>query len=125
MEVMASSDNVLRAGLTSKHVSIGDLVEVGDFGPLNPAPVPSLNRGHGLRTLAPPAAEFELWVHTAAAGQPRDPRASSSHREARPFVGSADRPGVHWACGPADGRHQGPPGARQVRLPPATWSTWM
>lgn len=33
VEVMASSDNVLRAGLTSKHVDVAELLEIADFHP--------------------------------------------------------------------------------------------
>ena len=34
-EVMANSDNVLRGGLTSKHVDVPELVSVVDFEPLD------------------------------------------------------------------------------------------
>jgi mannose-6-phosphate isomerase len=36
-ELMASSDNVLRAGLTSKRVNVAELLRVLDFGPVEPA----------------------------------------------------------------------------------------
>ncbi len=36
MEIMASSDNVLRGGLTSKNIDIPELISVLDFKPFNP-----------------------------------------------------------------------------------------
>ncbi|MEZ9312013.1 mannose-6-phosphate isomerase, class I [Vibrio sp. 10N.286.49.F3] len=36
LEIMASSDNVLRAGLTSKHIDIPELIDNVDFAPINP-----------------------------------------------------------------------------------------
>ncbi len=63
LEVMASSDNVVRAGLTPKHVDIAEMLEITDF---TPAPPPRW-RGRPLRDLdgvllAPPVEEFELVV---------------------------------------------------------------
>lgn len=60
IEVMASSDNVLRGGLTPKHVDVAELLEVLEFGVL---PVPYLEPGHpapGLSVFAPPVPDFEL-----------------------------------------------------------------
>lgn len=61
VEIMASSDNVLRAGLTPKHIDIPELLQVADFSPMapphfTPSPVPS-----GV-LLSPPVEEFELLV---------------------------------------------------------------
>ena len=55
---MASSDNVLRGGLTSKHVDVGELGRVLTFrgGPARPL---DPDRGGVYRT---PAEEFELSV---------------------------------------------------------------
>lgn len=64
IEVMAASDNVLRAGLTSKHVDRVELLEVASFAPTPPplwAPAPS--DLPGVEILAPPVEEFELGVH--------------------------------------------------------------
>jgi mannose-6-phosphate isomerase len=36
VEIMASSDNVLRAGLTPKHIDIPELLQVADFSPVAP-----------------------------------------------------------------------------------------
>lgn len=45
VELMAASNNVLRAGLTPKHVDIGELLRIVDANPVNPAilPPPSAN----------------------------------------------------------------------------------
>ncbi|BCW48169.1 mannose-6-phosphate isomerase, class I [Arthrobacter sp. StoSoilB13] len=60
IEVMASSDNVLRGGLTGKHVDIPELMRTVDFTPL---PVPCLNSSMtepGRRVWEPPFNEFQL-----------------------------------------------------------------
>lgn len=60
VEIMASSDNVLRGGLTPKHVDVPELMRVLDFtvGPvpvLDPEPI-----GPGVARYPTPAAEFAL-----------------------------------------------------------------
>lgn len=62
VEVMASSDNVLRAGLTPKHVDVPELLAVTDFTPM-PAPIWT-NDGDPdtLDEFRPPVAEFALTV---------------------------------------------------------------
>ena len=44
VELMASSDNVLRGGLTPKHVDIGELMNILDFNPLMPPVFPSTSQ---------------------------------------------------------------------------------
>lgn len=63
VEIMAASDNVLRAGLTPKHIDIAELLEVTNFTPM-PPPLWAADTGHGCTRLAPPVSEFELLVHT-------------------------------------------------------------
>lgn len=62
VEVMASSDNVLRAGLTPKHVDVPELLAVTDFSPM-PAPVWT-NDGDPdtLDEFRPPVAEFAVSI---------------------------------------------------------------
>lgn len=60
IEVMASSDNVLRGGLTTKHVDIGELLKTVEFTPLalpllNPESTPL-----GQELYCPPFDEFQL-----------------------------------------------------------------
>jgi mannose-6-phosphate isomerase len=59
LEVMASSDNVLRAGLTNKHVDAAELVRITDFIP-RPLPVVAPERDGPVLSYRPGAAEFEL-----------------------------------------------------------------
>lgn len=61
VEIMASSDNVLRAGLTAKHVDAPELMRITDFNPAPPprwAPAESGN----VRVFSPPVGEFELAI---------------------------------------------------------------
>ena len=65
MEIMANSDNVLRGGLTSKHVDVDELTSVLDFNPisgdtLSPEPV-----SDGVVRYPTPATEFVLWRLTS------------------------------------------------------------
>nr|WP_017608969.1 mannose-6-phosphate isomerase, class I [Nocardiopsis xinjiangensis] len=59
IEVMASSDNVLRAGLTGKHVDAAELLEVVDFSVL-PIPYARPEFLDGRREYRPGAPEFAL-----------------------------------------------------------------
>jgi mannose-6-phosphate isomerase len=60
VEIMAASDNVLRGGLTPKHVDVPELLRVLRFEPL-PDPVRRPVRvGPGVETWPVPVAEFAL-----------------------------------------------------------------
>ncbi|RZU62094.1 mannose-6-phosphate isomerase, class I [Zhihengliuella halotolerans] len=68
IEVMASSDNVLRGGLTPKHVDVGELLATVDFRPL-PVPFVEPNETEfGQRIYRPGFEEFELQVLEVRAG---------------------------------------------------------
>ncbi|MEV6978420.1 hypothetical protein [Kitasatospora sp. NPDC093806] len=63
VELMANSDNVLRCGLTPKHVDVAGLLAVTDFRPAEPAVLTGepIADGDGTETHYPsPAAEFHL-----------------------------------------------------------------
>ncbi|HOB50149.1 MAG TPA: mannose-6-phosphate isomerase, class I [Mycobacterium sp.] len=61
MEVMANSDNVLRGGLTPKHVDVPELLRVLDFAPVSDVRV--VTRSEGPETLyQTPTAEFAASV---------------------------------------------------------------
>jgi len=62
LEIMATSDNVLRAGLTPKHRDVAELLAVTDFTPIEPPRCLPARSGTGFAHFAPPAAEFELLV---------------------------------------------------------------
>lgn len=62
IELMAASDNVLRGGLTSKHVDVPELLKVLDF---RPQPVPYLEPERpqpGVAVFRPGVPDFELTV---------------------------------------------------------------
>jgi mannose-6-phosphate isomerase len=59
VEVMASSDNVLRCGLTVKHIDVPELLRVLDFTTDDAAPLVPVRDGALLRYLAP-VADFSL-----------------------------------------------------------------
>lgn len=61
VEIMASSDNVLRGGLTSKRVDVDELGAVLDFRPGFPGIVEAVQASAGLWRYETPAPEFVLW----------------------------------------------------------------
>ncbi len=67
VELMAGSDNVLRAGLTSKHVDVPELLSVASFEPAEPA-VLEPERADGEAIYRTPAQEFRLSRIDAGAG---------------------------------------------------------
>jgi mannose-6-phosphate isomerase len=70
VEIMAASDNVLRGGLTPKHIDVPELLSVLDA---TPGPVPVLSAepvGDGLRRFSVPVADFALLVARPSAAEP-------------------------------------------------------
>lgn len=67
LEAQANSDNVLRGGLTSKHVDIAELMRVLDFVPMHEPVIDSVQisehaaRCSGARSWTTPAREFALY----------------------------------------------------------------
>ncbi len=71
LEVMASSDNVLRGGLTGKHMDVAELLDVVDFSPAAVPVVPTRVTDLGQKVWEPPFAEFALQrVEIAPDGDP-------------------------------------------------------
>jgi mannose-6-phosphate isomerase len=62
IEIMANSDNVVRGGLTPKHIDIPELMRVLRFEPMAPEPVPTRWAGRFEMRYLTPAAEFALAV---------------------------------------------------------------
>ncbi len=61
VEIMANSDNVLRGGLTPKHVDVAELLRVLDFGPVTAAGLAPRTRAVGAELVyETSAAEFRL-----------------------------------------------------------------
>ncbi|RDI53157.1 mannose-6-phosphate isomerase, class I [Nocardia mexicana] len=68
VEIMANSDNVLRGGLTPKHVDVPELLRVLDFEPLDVPIVTAEPVGDGSFRYRAPAAEFALRRFDLTAG---------------------------------------------------------
>ena len=66
IELMANSDNVLRAGLTPKHMDIAELLAVGEFESTEPNAYKIAEKpfAEGLKIYPTPFEEFELYRFT-------------------------------------------------------------
>ena len=67
VEIMANSDNVLRAGLTDKHVDVPELMKHVNFTATVPNIIRPQTRAH--QVFESPAREFELHRYALAAGE--------------------------------------------------------
>lgn len=65
IEIMAASDNVVRAGLTPKHVDIPELLQVADFTPVGPPLCAPHRIDAGLVEFRPEVEDFALYVGDA------------------------------------------------------------
>ncbi len=61
IEVMANSDNVIRGGLTNKHLDVGELVKVVDFEPTVPKTTRAVAVRPGVQRYETPCQEFDVW----------------------------------------------------------------
>jgi mannose-6-phosphate isomerase len=68
VELMANSDNVLRGGLSSKHVDPEELLSVLDFKPFRPGILKPQPAGNGLSRYETPCREFSLQVMKSRGG---------------------------------------------------------
>jgi mannose-6-phosphate isomerase len=64
VELMANSDNVLRGGLTPKHVDVEELLRILNFSPFCPEIIKSPNPQAACFTYPVPCGEFSLSFHT-------------------------------------------------------------
>ncbi len=62
IEIMASSDNVLRGGLTTKHMDVDELLKVVSFASQFPEKILPREDEAGIKVYLPPAQEFRLSV---------------------------------------------------------------
>lgn len=74
IEIMANSDNVVRGGLTPKHVDVDELVRVVSFDPAAPDVVTGTPVEAGLVEYAAGEPEFRLWHLDATQGAVRLPQ---------------------------------------------------
>lgn len=61
IEVMASSDNVIRGGLTTKHIAVDELVRVVNFTWDAPRVIDPTEISPGVFSYSTPCPEFEVW----------------------------------------------------------------
>ena len=73
VELMASSDNVLRGGFTAKHVDVPELVRVLDFGAANADVLVAAPGADGVRWYPEMVADFRLGVVDSSGGDARSP----------------------------------------------------
>ncbi|MGY2573037.1 mannose-6-phosphate isomerase, class I [Vibrio sp. C8] len=69
IELMANSDNVIRCGLTSKHVDTRELLEITDFSPITPATVKGRANTDGSTDYIVPVNDFALREYKLEKGQ--------------------------------------------------------
>jgi mannose-6-phosphate isomerase len=70
VELMAPSDNVLRGGLTPKHIDIDQLVSIASFDPSPPPRLHPINHGDGWLEYQPGSEDFRLHrVNVPAGGE--------------------------------------------------------
>lgn len=73
IELMSASDNVLRGGLTAKHVDVDELLRVTDFEPLlDPRLQPKNMLGPHVTTFVTPITDFMLYRYQGSQPGPRD-----------------------------------------------------
>ncbi len=107
VEIMAASDNVLRAGLTPKHRDVEELLAVTDFTPGPPPVIRPSEYAAGFARFTTPAAEFELVVGKPPLPELPRSRATDPARTGRRGRGACGRPDPARARGPGSA-----PGAR-------------
>lgn len=69
VEVMANSDNVVRGGLTNKHIAVEELVRVVDFGVTTPAVISGVEIAPGVFSYPTGCLEFDVWRIESADGR--------------------------------------------------------
>lgn len=71
VEIMANSDNVIRGGLTPKHVDVSELIKVVNFELVDPEVTAAEPISEGLSHYATPCPEFDVWrIDTTAETPP-------------------------------------------------------
>lgn len=79
VEIMAASDNVLRGGLTPKHVDVPELLSVLDANPGRVELLAPVVEAPGMEVFAPPVSDFSLVrVRRHGTGEGREPEPETS-----------------------------------------------
>lgn len=103
IEAMASSDNVIRGGLTPKHVDLQELVAIVDFEPTPPRVLSPLPLRPGLATYGSFCPEFEAWqINTL-----NEPVLLPGEHSARTLLVTEGSVGIRDASGDALSLRQG------------------
>jgi mannose-6-phosphate isomerase len=89
VEIMGNSDNVVRGGLTVKHVDVEELLDVLDFEPLSDPVVRPTEVEPGRWRYDTPHTPFVLWRHELDDGEVR--RHHAAGRELLLWVHGSDR----------------------------------
>lgn len=89
VEVLANSDNVIRGGLTTKHIAVEELVTVVDFGELTPDVLHGEEVAPGVWAYRPGCPEFAVWRIESTDARPADLPAHGSVRIALVTRGEA------------------------------------
>ncbi len=77
VEIMANSDNVMRGGLTPKHVEVDELLTILDFTPGLRGLITPVEESRGVWRYPTPAPEFTLWRAEPHGGPVAVPAAGS------------------------------------------------
>ena len=72
IELMAASDNVLRGGLTPKHIDVTELLDVLDFTPIAPPRLEPVDVSAGVVAFRPDVPDFVLYRAEPAANERAD-----------------------------------------------------
>ncbi len=78
VEIMAASDNVLRGGLTPKHVDVDELLRILDTTPAPPPVLAPAAHGPGVALFAPPVSDFALAAVQVTGDAPQLPFAGTA-----------------------------------------------
>jgi len=104
VELMAASDNVLRGGLTPKHIDVEELLRVVDTTPSAPPRIAPVPVASGVEVFRPDVPDFELWrvdVEDAARTVPLHGPAIVLAVAGEVHVGSGSGAGIDLAPGGA------------------------
>lgn len=93
IEILANSDNVIRAGLTGKHIDVPELLKLLDPAVTVPALTPA-PLGDGIAWFDTPAPEFRLYVADLPAPEPAPEPAPASPADPEPTPADPTAPEV-------------------------------
>ena len=89
IELMAASDNVLRGGLTPKHIDVTELLDVLDFTPIDPPRLAPETVAPGVLAFRPDVPDFVLYRVEPRAAAAASSSASSTDAARVPLGGPA------------------------------------